>query len=213
MPRIVPFEKYTSQYEAWFEAHYFTYQSELLAVRQMLPGEGEGIEIGLGSGRFATPFGIRYGIEPSQKMIEVAVQKQLRVIKGIAEALPIGDAKFDFALMVTTICFLDEIEKALQEIYRILRPNGVVIIGFVDKKSPIGREYRKHKKKNVFYRVATFYSVREVFKYLRRTGFYHFESNQTIFRDLNLIIEIEPVKPGYGLGSFVVIKGKKNRLN
>jgi len=210
VPKIRPFEKYTSQYEAWFERHYFTYQSELSAIIQMLPAKGKGIEIGIGSGRFAAPFGIRYGIEPSQKMIELAVQKNIHVMKGIAEFLPIGDEKFDFALMVTTICFLDKIEKALQEIHRILRPNGCVIIGFVDKKSLIGRKYQKNKKKNVFYREATFYSVDEVINYLKHAGFHQFIFYQTIFSTLNQITKIEPVKQGYGKGSFVVIRGKKN---
>lgn len=209
MPRTKPFEEYTSRYETWFEQHYFVYQSELLAIRQILPAGGRGIEIGIGSGRFAAPFGIRYGIEPSQKMLKLAVQKEIYAIQGVAEFLPIGDEKFDFALMVTTICFLDNVEKSLQEVYRILKPGGFIVIGLVDKESPVGRLYQKNQLQSVFYREATFYSVDEVIEYLKYAGFHGFEFSQTIFKNLDQVTAINPVENGYGKGSFVVIKAKK----
>jgi ubiquinone/menaquinone biosynthesis C-methylase UbiE len=209
MPKIKPFEEHTIQYEDWFEQHDYVYRSELAAVKQMIPDQGKGIEIGIGSGRFAVPFGIRYGIEPSRKMIELAARKGARIAKGVAEYLPVRNEQFDFALMVTTICFLDDIEKAFQEVSRILKPGGFLIIGFVDKNSRIGRIYQKNKSKSVFYREATFYSVDEVIGYLNHAGFHGFECNQTIFKDLSQTTQIDPVKNGYGEGSFVVIRAEK----
>ncbi len=209
MPKTRPFEEYTSQYEAWFEQYYFVYQSELLAVGQMLSAGGKGIEIGVGSGRFAAPFGIRYGVEPSPKMIELAIQKGLYVVRGVAEFLPVRNQRFDFVLMVTTICFLDDVHKALLEAHRILKPDGFIVIGFVDKESPIGRLYQKNRLQSVFYREATFYSVAEVTEHLIQTGFDYFEFKQTIYRGLDQINGVESVNEGCGEGSFVVIKAKK----
>jgi diaminopimelate epimerase len=68
MAKVEPFEKYTSQYEDWFERNKFLYESELAAIREQLPERGKGIEIGVGSGRFAAPLGIKLGIEPSHKI-------------------------------------------------------------------------------------------------------------------------------------------------
>jgi ubiquinone/menaquinone biosynthesis C-methylase UbiE len=51
--------------------------------------------------------------------------------------------------MVTTICFLDNIEKAFNEIYRVLKSNGSVIIGFIDAESPLGKFYEEHKTKQI----------------------------------------------------------------
>lgn len=209
MARIGPFEKYPNRYENWFHKHKFAYRSELACVKRIIPLNGRGIEIGVGSGRFAGPLGIKIGVEPSQKMVRLAVKRGLRVIQGIAETLPIGDERFDFSLIVTTICFLDNIEKAFREIYRILKTPGCIIVGFVDKQSLIGQYYREHKEKNVFYREANFFSVNETVFYLKQAGFGDFSFYQTIYQPLQDIKTAEVVKNGYGKGSFVVIKGEK----
>ena len=52
---VEPFEQYTGKYEEWFERNMFAYEAELHAVRWLLPKSGTGMEIGVGTGRFATP--------------------------------------------------------------------------------------------------------------------------------------------------------------
>jgi len=204
--RVEPFERHYERYERWFEEHRYAYLSELEAVRRLIP-KGEGMEIGVGSGRFAEPLGIKQGVEPSKRMAEIARKRGIKVIEGVAEELPFEDESFDFLLMVTTICFLDDAEEALREAHRVLKLGGSMIIGFIDRESPLGKEYLKHKEENVFYREATFYSVKDVLSLLR--GFRYASSLQTIFRSLNSIDSIEPVLEGYGKGSFVVIRAVK----
>lgn len=184
------------------------YQSELTAVRQLLPKQGLGIEIGVGSGRFAAPLGIPWGVEPSYNMSVLARARGVRVVDGVGEALPLKKARFDFVVMVTTICFLDDTQKALAEIRRVLRPNGRVIIGFVDKLSPLGRTYEKYKDQSAFYKAANFFSVDEVVVCLKQSGFRDFKFRQTIFQPLNEIKQAEAVRSGYGEGSFVVISAR-----
>ena len=205
---IVPFEKYTQTYEDWFEKHRFAYESELEAVKALLP-KGKGVEIGVGSGRFAGPLGIKFGVEPSPKMREIAEKKEIEVVDGVAENLPYDNETFDYALMVTTLCFLDDVDVAFREIYRILKPEGHFINGFIDRESKLGKLYMQHKQENVFYRVAHFYSIDNVISHLTAAGFRDFDFRQTIFQDLNEIKSVELIKPGYGKGSFVVVKAKK----
>ncbi len=209
MPKIEPFEKHRDKYEKWFEDNKFVYQSELEAVKRLLPVSGKGVEIGVGSGRFAAPLGIKYGVDPSPKMIEKAKERGIDVKVGVGENIPYDDKSFDYALMVTTICFLDDVKKTLSEIKRILKDGGKVIIGFVDKDSKIGREYLRIKDKSLFYGPATFFSVKEVTELLEDAGFGNFKYVQTVFGMLDEIEEVEPVKDGYGEGSFVVISAEK----
>ncbi len=211
MPKIEPFEKYASKYEDWFVKHRFAYESELRAIKAQLP-ESENsisIEIGVGSGRFAAPLGIALGVEPSSKMRALARTRGIDVIGAVAEALPFGNSSFDLALMVTTICFVDDLRTAFKEVYRILKPDGCLVIGFIDRDSPVGRLYERHKEESVFYRVARFYTTEAVISILEKTGFKDFSFCQTIFHDLAEINEVESVKAGYGEGSFVVVKAKK----
>jgi len=136
--KIQPFEEYADQYEGWFEKNYWVYQSELQAVKGLLPQQGNGLEVGVGSGRFAGPLGISFGVEPSPKMRMLAKARGIKVIDASGEYLPFNDFQFDFVLMVTMICFFDDINKAFRETYRILKPNSHLVIGFIDKNSPVG---------------------------------------------------------------------------
>jgi SAM-dependent methyltransferase len=210
MARIEPFEQHASEYEDWFAEHRLAYESELQAVKQQLPESAIGIEIGVGSGRFAAPLGIKLGLEPSPKMSKIAQRRGIQVVGGVAEAIPFGNSTFDFALMVTTICFVHDPEASLKEAHRILKPNGCLIIGFVDRNSAIGSLYERHKENNVFYRMATFYSPANIISLLARTGFKDLGFAQTIFKSLSQIDTTEPTRPGYGEGSFIVVRATKN---
>jgi SAM-dependent methyltransferase len=209
MARIRPFDVYSRRYEDWFIRNEFAYKSEIQAIRQLLPQHKKGIEIGVGSGRFAAPFGIKLGVEPSRMMRKIAQKRGIEVIDAVAENLPLENSLFHFVLMVTTICFLDNIEIAFREVYRVLKSHGHFIVGFVDKNSRLGKMYQRHKNMSVFYEIATFYSVDEVVAHLSKTGFKDFVFTQTIFHDLADIKAIEPVKEDYGQGAFVVVKAIK----
>ena len=162
-----------------------------------------------GSGLFAAPLGITQGIDPSSAMLHKARQRGIDVIQGVAENLPYKDAEFDFALMVTTVCFLDDLELAFREAFRVLKPQGSFLIGFVDKNSPIGKSYEERKQESLFYRDATFYAVDDLLRYLKITGFEIFSFRQTLFSPVSEMHEPAMVKEGYGEGSFVVIKAEK----
>ena len=209
MPGIEAFDKNVQQYEEWFVNNPFAYVSELHAVQELLPMNGNGIEIGIGTGRFSAPLGIKQGIEPSRPMAAVAKKKGLNVVIGVAENLPYKDSQFDFCLMVTTVCFLDDIDLAFNEAYRVLKPGGSFIVGFVDKNSPIGRAYDQRRNESQFYREATFYTVDELLVHLKKAGFLKFRYCQTLFGPLQGMQERSAVKEGFGEGSFVVIRADK----
>lgn len=204
------FDLHVDAYENWFEQHSHAYTSELEAVRGLLPQTGLGVEVGVGTGRFAVPLGVRLGVEPSTAMRRVAEARGVDVLDGTAEALPLSDQEVDYVLMVTTLCFLDDVEQALREVRRVLRPDGCVVVGFIDRESQLGRRYEQHKNESVFYRHARFHSAGEVEQALRQAGFAAFEFRQTIFGDPGAMRQPDPVLEGYGKGAFVVVKGESN---
>ncbi len=205
MPKIEPFESFSEIYDAWFERNEEKYRLELEAIKALIPSEGEGLEVGIGTGRFAAPFGIKIGIEPSEKMAQKARDMGIRVIKGVAEKLPLEDALFDFVLMITTICFVDDIQRSFEEVHRVLKKGGCIIVGFIDKESQLGKEYQKNRAKSKFYKAATFFSTIEVLEHLKEAGFDNFEIKQTLLPQP----KTEMIIDGYGEGSFVAIKGVK----
>jgi ubiquinone/menaquinone biosynthesis C-methylase UbiE len=206
-----PFEKYYKEYDNWFIKNKNIFLSELNALKIVTPKNKKGIGIGVGTGRFAIPLNIEIGIEPSRKMANIARSRGLQVFQAVAEKLPFDDEIFDFVLMVTTICFLEDIIKSFQEAYRILRKNGCIIIAFIDKNSEIGNKYQTKRKKSKFYRYATFYSECEVIDFLKMTYFDNFIVKQTVFPCENH--EFHHIKNGFDKGSFVIIKAIKTNQN
>lgn len=205
MPRVAPFEAHHQRYEAWFEKHEAAYISELLALRPFVPWEGRGIEIGVGSGRFAAPLGVQVGVDPSPALLIHAAARGIEVVEGVAEDLPFEANSFDHALVVTTICFVDSPARMLAEARRVLKPGGRLVIGFIDRESALGQDYLAHQAESVFYREATFYSAEEVERLLQETGFAISDWGQTLAHPLPETREIEALRPGRGQCAFVLV--------
>jgi ubiquinone/menaquinone biosynthesis C-methylase UbiE len=204
------FEECHEKYEEWFDKNKAVYESEIELLKQLIPQGKKGIEIGVGSGRFAYPLNIKEGVEPSQEMAKIAIKRGIKVYYGYAEKLPIKDAEYDFALIAVTICFVKDAVKSLKEINRILKLNGRIIVAIVDKNSAIGKEYLNKKAKGHFYKNVTFFSTDEVKDMLTKTGFKIEKISQTLFGDsIKSINEKQEPKDGYKEGGFVGIVGIK----
>lgn len=209
MPRTAAFEAHHGRYEAWFEKHAAAYVSELLALRAFVPCTGLGLEIGVGSGRFAAPLGVQVGVDPSPAMLAHAAARGILAVQGMAERLPFAEASFDHALVVTTLCFVDSAPRMLAEARRVLKPGGRLVIGFVDRDSALGQDYLAHQAESVFYREATFFSADEVDRLLREAGFVVDAWGQTLARPLPETWQIEALQRGHGACAFVVAAASK----
>jgi ubiquinone/menaquinone biosynthesis C-methylase UbiE len=204
------FDKYFEDYDQWYEDNKLVYLSELEAFKKVIPINKKGLEIGVGTGRFAEPLGIEYGVDPSENMLSIARKRGIKTFVGKGENLPFPDKEFDYVLLAITICFVENPDKVIEEARRVLKDNGKIIIGIVDRNSPLGEFYLEKKKEgHKFYKYATFYSTEEIIEMLKKHNFKDFIFYQTIFGSIKDIKEIEEPKEGYGEGSFVVISATK----
>ncbi len=89
MPGVNIFDRQSDQYEAWFEKNSFAYQSELLAIKTLMPRQGRALEIGVGSGLFAGPLGIKMGIDPSRAMLEKAEARGIHTTQVLLRLFPL----------------------------------------------------------------------------------------------------------------------------
>ncbi|OGS40655.1 MAG: hypothetical protein A3K77_04310 [Euryarchaeota archaeon RBG_13_31_8] len=209
MKSIQIFEKYAQGYDQWFGKNKYVYESEVLALTKFIPKNSKGVEIGVGTGRFSVHLGVKIGVEPAQAMAKIARKRGIKVYDAKAELLPFKDGVFDYVLMVTTICFLQNPQKALIEAKRVLKPEGHIIIGMIDKDSTLGKIYESKKNDSKFYKFAKFYSVNQIIKQLRELKYNNIKTCQTLFKNPKNITDVEPIKKGYGDGGFVVISAQR----
>jgi SAM-dependent methyltransferase len=128
--------------------------------------------VGVGSGRFAAPLGIRYSIDPSRELVRVAKRRGVEVVIGEGENLPYRAGSFDRVLMMTVICFLDDIVAAFREAFRVLKPEGILVVGFIERDGEIHRVYQHESTKGRFLRFAKFRTFDEVIHFFKDAGFF-----------------------------------------
>jgi SAM-dependent methyltransferase len=165
------FDESASDYDRWFDDHDDVYEAQVRTVRDAVPHTGCGLEVGVGSGRFAIPLGIRHGIDPSYGLVRIAKTRGIEVVLGEGEHLPYRQETFDYVMMMTVICFLDNPLGVFRETFRVLVPGGDCILGFIEKDGEIATQYRQEKIKGRFLRFARFRTVDEVIPLFEDAGF------------------------------------------
>lgn len=201
-----PFDAIAHDYDRWFDEHKTTFLSDVEAIKCFLPTSGKGLDIGTGTGRFAAELGIQHGIEPSKNMAELAKRRGIEVVIGKAEDMPYPDAAFDFAILIAVDQFISDIDKAYQEIFRVLREDGKLIVGALHKDGAVAQK-RMSMTDNEASEKVCFHTVEETINQLKKVGFSGFKTCQTL-----LTVHPEEVErpiPGHDKGSFVVIEALK----
>ena len=100
--------------------------------------EGKVLEVGIGSG-LNLPFYDKakideiWGLDPSEQLSEMAKQvadeesMDVKFISSGAEDIPLPDNYFDCVLVTYTMCTIPEVQRANQEIRRVLKEDGKMI--------------------------------------------------------------------------------------
>lgn len=164
------FEDNAGDYDRWFDEHMAVYAAQVRMLRDAVLPTGCGLEVGVGSGRFAVPLGIGYGIDPSRELLKMAKSRGVEVMLGEGEHLPCKAGSMDHVLMMTVICFVDDPGALFREAARVLVPGGALIIGFIERSGEIEKMYRNEKTKGRFLRYARFWTADEVTRLLENAG-------------------------------------------
>lgn len=95
------------------------------------------LDIGCGMGAtvdyLQTEYDIEaFGIDPSEKLIQLGKDSYgLNLTIGKGESLPYEDNYFDLVFTECTLSLMDDHKKAMEEVYRVLKPNGYYIVSDV----------------------------------------------------------------------------------
>uniref|UniRef100_A0A7C2G4V5 Methyltransferase domain-containing protein n=1 Tax=Thermus islandicus TaxID=540988 RepID=A0A7C2G4V5_9DEIN len=150
-----PFASLAEAYEAWYEtplgAHVIAEEERVL--RGLLPPGESLLEVGAGTGYWLRrlPYPRRVGVEPSEAMLAVGRRRapEATWVRARGEALPFPGGRFDVVLLFTTLEFVEDVERVLQEARRVLRPGGALVVGILDALSPWAALYRRLGEKGV----------------------------------------------------------------
>ena len=115
-------------------------------------------EVGMGNGLFVKeilknkPLTTYTGCDFSHEMVEEAkkinapwiTREQARFIKANANSLPLGNALFDKIFTVNTVYFWDNESLVFGELRRVLKPNGILILGLRPKHQMLKYPFSKY---------------------------------------------------------------------
>jgi ubiquinone/menaquinone biosynthesis C-methylase UbiE len=161
-----PFDRLAARYDAWFDSAEGRpiFDTEVACLADLMsPRSGRWLEVGVGTGRFAQALGVEEGVDPSGPMLAFANRRGISTREGQGEDLPYPDSCFDGVLLVVTLCFLTDPERALRECTRVLQEGGHLFVGFVPSESQWGQFYaHKGGSGHPLYSVARFFRPDQV---------------------------------------------------
>ena len=114
---------------------FWAYRKSLLSF--IGRGDGEALDIGCGEGRVSRVLkGLGYRVTASDAvadLVKAAVEANSAHAYTVAEAaaLPFKDNRFDLILAYNMLMDVEDIQEALKEISRVLRPGGQLVISLV----------------------------------------------------------------------------------
>ena len=209
------FDLIAKTYDGWYDTSdgRAIFNAELACLHSLCERcQGRWLEVGVGTGRFASNLGIARGIDPSLPMLKIAAARGIMTYVGHAENLPFPEDSFDGALLALALCFIADPGQALKECGRILQPEGSLLLGIVPADSQWGRAYeRKKAEGHPVYALARFPEVPEILALIENAGFTFRKAASTLFLHPDGPAEIEHrveagISPGAGFLGLLSVK-------
>jgi SAM-dependent methyltransferase len=140
-------------YNAWYHTPRGRWIGECefdLLLPLILPAHGASLlDVGCGTGDFSRRFaavGLHVtGIDTDRVAIDFARQQDAGAVSylgGSANALPFPDQVFDYAVAITSLCFIADPVGALRELWRVSQRS--VVLGLLNRQSLLYRNKHGH---------------------------------------------------------------------
>jgi ubiquinone/menaquinone biosynthesis C-methylase UbiE len=131
------------------------------------------LELGCGTGhwtKFFSDWGFQItAVDNSEAMLEIARSKNMKnvqLLNADAARLPFPDVCFSGIVSITMLEFVDDLNQVLNEIDRVLKPLGTLVLGCLNAGSELG----KNKNNDPVFKHAHFFTPEEIEKMLFRFG-------------------------------------------
>ncbi len=131
------------------------------------------LELGCGTGHWSEFFS-RAGfpvtaLDDSNAMLEIAKGKKIKNVmfmKADAGSLPFSNGRFPIVASITMLEFVEDINRVMDEVNRVLAPGGRFIVGCLNALSEIG----KNKDSDPVFKYGKFFTPDEINMLLSRFG-------------------------------------------
>jgi ubiquinone/menaquinone biosynthesis C-methylase UbiE len=97
-----------------------------LASRLAALTGGRVLDLGCGEGRFLPARGV--GLDPDEERLRIARARSRLVVRADARALPFADGTFDTVYAIRVLNDTGDVDRALAEAVRVLRPRGTLLV-------------------------------------------------------------------------------------
>lgn len=227
---MAAFDEHASAYDSWFFDNQNLLTSELKLVAHFLDKHSEILSIGCGSGLFESLLAkdydihIKYGIEPSKDMAEIAKKRGLQVDISPAETCDIEPNKFDTIMFNGSVSYINDLDICIKKAFDALKTGGKLIVIDVPKESGFASLYNLASSLNTWehpllahispadpypielVKSANWRTSDEKIALMQANGFVDFEYAQTLLtHPMYANDKVQEVIEGYDRGDYVAV--------
>ena len=225
MTQKAAFDDWPERYEAWFATPIgklvLDVEGKLVSSMVLAQPGDRMLDAGCGTGIFTSDFvaaGARVtGIDISRPMLVAARSKMsgspFYPVQADMRRLPFLNSSFDKSVSITALEFIEDGQAAVDELFRVTRPGGVVVVATLNSLSPWAerrsaktRRGQRHILENAFYRSPEDLLALTLFKGSAKTVV-HFQKDDDPRQAV--LTEQKGESLGLNTGAFVAVRWQK----